>query len=338
MVKRVAVILNPAKQVDPKRVREIIEERSTELGWAEPLWFETSKQEPGTSQAHEAVKAGVEAVIVGGGDGTVRAAADGLAGTGVPMVLLPLGTGNLLARNLPIPHRADLPERIEPAFTGRDHDIDVGWLRLHRQVNQDPVDQENGDEESRGDAASSKIEVAPARAEDHLMLVIAGLGFGADIMAHTDEKLKRKVGWLAYFVAGAKNWRGKRTRVLLSVDGQDPVRRRQRTVLVGNCGKIMGGLTLLPDAVIDDGLLDIAVIDPRGGVWGWTRLFGEVVRQGLRRRTTWPPDRTIDHEPCRKMTVISPTPQQIQIDGDIIGTAHGFSSWVDPGALTMRLP
>jgi len=313
-LKRVAVILNPSKQVDVDQFRSIVQKHSAAAGWDEPLWFETTEEKPGTEQAHRAVAAGVEAVIVGGGDGTVRAAAAGLADTGVPMVLLPLGTGNLLARNLPIPSRAELSERIAPAFNGRDHNIDVGWLRLHR-----PVEGAGSDDK-------------------HLVLVIAGLGFGAEIMANTDEKLKRRVGWLAYFVAGAKHWRGKRTRVLLSVDGREPVRRRQRTVLVGNCGKIMGGLTLLPDAFIDDGQLDIAVIDPRGGVFGWTRLFGEVVRQGFMRRATWPPDRTIDHEPCRTMTVVSPSAQQIQIDGDVIGTAHGFSAWVDPGALTMRLP
>ena len=313
MTKRVAVVLNPSKQVDPARVRGLVEEQSTAAGWGTPMWFETTPESPGTQQARAAVEAGASAVIVGGGDGTVRAAAAGLTGTGVPMVLLPLGTGNLLARNLDMPVRAELAERIRPAFGGRDQKIDVGWLRLHR-----PIDTKRSDE--------------------HVILVIAGLGFGAEIMEHTDEDLKRKVGWLAYFVAGAKNWRGKQTRVLLGVDDKEPVRRRQRTVLVGNCGKIMGGLTLLPNAVIDDGWLDIAVIDPRGGLFGWTRLFGEVVRQGLRRRSTWPPDRTIDHDRCRRVTVVSPTVQPVQIDGDVVGSAQGFSVRVDPGALTVRLP
>lgn len=312
-MKRVAVVLNPAKQVDSAELREIVEQQSAQAGWGEPLWFETTPESAGSEQARAAVAAGVDAVIVGGGDGTVRAAASGLAGTGVPMVLLPLGTGNLLARNLDMPARADLAERVQATFTGRDHPIDVGWLRLRR-----PTD---GSDE-----------------EEHLLLVIAGLGFGAEIMADTDENLKRKVGWLAYVIAGVKNWRGKRTRVLIGIDDREPVRRRQRTVLVGNCGKIMGGLTLLPDAVIDDGWLDIAVIDPRGSLWGWTRLFGEVVRQGWRYRPSWPPDRMIEHDRGRSATVISPTVQQVQIDGDVIGWAHGFSTRVDPGALVIRLP
>src|SRR5690625_205982 len=310
---RVAVVLNPAKQVDAAQVREIVKQQTADAGGAPPLWSATRPESPGTQQAQAAVEAGASAVIVGGGDGTVRAAATGLAGTRVPMVLLPLGTGNLLARNLDMPARADLAERIRPAFSGRDQQIDVGWLRLHRAA----------------DASD---------ATEHLLLVIAGVGFGAEIVAHTDEDVKRRGGWLADVVAGAKNWRGQRTRVLIGIDEQEPVRRRQRTVLVGNCGKIMGGLTLLRDAVIDDGGLDITVLDPRGGVFGWTRLFGEVVRQGWRRRFSWPPDRTIDHERGRRVRIVSPTLQQVQIDGDVIGSAHGFTARVDPGALTVRLP
>src|SRR5690625_1482251 len=99
-MKRVAVVLNPAKQVDAAQVRAIANEQSARAGWEKPLWFETTAASPGTEQAAAAVDAEVEAVIVGGGDGTVRAVATALAGTGVPMVLLPLGTGNLLVRNL----------------------------------------------------------------------------------------------------------------------------------------------------------------------------------------------------------------------------------------------
>lgn len=324
-MKRAAIIVNPVKNVDLKLLRHTVAEQSENAGWSEPLWFETTASSPGTEQARAAIEAGATAVLVGGGDGTVRAVAAVLAGTGIPMTLIPLGTGNLLARNLPLPARADLADRVAPAFSGTTTKIDVGWLRLHRPASEDKPERE-------------AAEPASDPAQDHLMLVIAGLGFGAEIMAHTDDKLKRRVGWLAYFVAGARNWRGSRTRVRLSIDGQEPIRRRQRTVLVGNCGKIMGGLTLLPDAKIDDGWLDIAVIDPRGGIFGWTRLFGEVVRQGMRRRSSWPPDRTIQHERCRRMTVVSAPLQQVQIDGDVIGSAHGFSAWVEPKSLTIALP
>ena len=69
-------------------------------GWAEPLWLETTAEDTGVGQAREALKAGVDVVIAAGGDGTVRCVAEVLAGTGTPMGLVPLGTGNLLARNV----------------------------------------------------------------------------------------------------------------------------------------------------------------------------------------------------------------------------------------------
>src|SRR5699024_8942021 len=269
-------------------------------------------EEPGTTQAEKAVAAGVDDVSVGGEDGTVRYAVRGRTHSGIPMVLHPLGTGNHRARDVDVP-RNHSEDNIGAAFTGVDSAIDVGWLELHR-----PSD--------------------PEMTGDHIFLVLSSLGFGGDIMAHTDEKLKKRLGWLAYFVAGAKNWRGKRIRVLLAVDDHPPVRRRQRTVLVGNCGRIMGGLTLLPDAIIDDGWLDVSIMDPRGGIFGWTRMFGEVVRQGMPKTRFTPRSRTIENTRCRSVTIVSPTLQQAQVDGDPIGAAQGLTARVDPGALLLRTP
>src|SRR5690625_6522074 len=65
-MKRVAVVLNPAKQVDAAQVREIVGQQSADAGWGQPLWFETTPESPGTQQAQAAVEAGASAVIVGG--------------------------------------------------------------------------------------------------------------------------------------------------------------------------------------------------------------------------------------------------------------------------------
>ena len=68
-------------------------------GWDEPLWLETTPEDPGRGQAESAVSAGVDLVLACGGDGTVTACAEGVTGTGVPLAIIPMGTGNLLARN-----------------------------------------------------------------------------------------------------------------------------------------------------------------------------------------------------------------------------------------------
>jgi diacylglycerol kinase family enzyme len=99
-VSRAAVVVNPVKLDDPEKFRAAVRSALAEHGWSEPMWLDTTPEDPGAGQARAAAKAGAELVLACGGDGTVTAAATGLAGTGIPLAVIPLGTGNLLARNL----------------------------------------------------------------------------------------------------------------------------------------------------------------------------------------------------------------------------------------------
>ena len=98
------------------------------LGWAEPLWLETTIDDPGTGQARDAVERGADVVLACGGDGTVRAVAEALAGTGVAMGLVAAGTGNLLARTIGTPQEVVAATRV--ALSGDDRKIDVGRVRV----------------------------------------------------------------------------------------------------------------------------------------------------------------------------------------------------------------
>ena len=88
-----------------------------------PVWHYTTVEDPGTGMAEAAAVAGADLVMVCGGDGTVREVCAELAGTGIPIGIIPAGTGNLLARNLDIP--LFLRAAIDVALTGQDRAIDM---------------------------------------------------------------------------------------------------------------------------------------------------------------------------------------------------------------------
>jgi diacylglycerol kinase (ATP) len=337
--RQVAFVANPTKPgvVD---LRDAAIRACASRYLPEPMWFETTLEDPGVGQARAAVEKGATTVVAIGGDGTVRAVAEALAGTDVVMGLIPLGTGNLLARNLDLP-LTDTDELLRLALTGAVRTIDVGWLRVERYEETvadeiaeaaDHVPAASGGQVSRTPPAGG---TQPPR--DHIFLVIAGLGFDAAVMGDADEDLKKKVGWFAYALAGIRHLHGRRMKLRLAIDGGPHQILRLRSLLVGNCGKLPGGIMLLPNAVIDDGELDLAAIDTRGGIAGWTQLFGEVALQGIGVRTELPGKiGRIDHSRAREVRVWADRAEQIQVDGDNIGEALELSARVEPAALRVR--
>ena len=319
----IAFVVNPTK-LRAGELRDAALRACSERYLPEPMFFETTAEDPGTSQALAAIEAGASAVVAAGGDGTVRAVAAALIDSGTPMGIVPLGTGNLLARNLDIP-LTRMDEQLRHALSAAPRPIDVGWLRLR-----EPSREEDQPSDVAREAYDSD--------KGHMFLVIAGLGFDAVMVASTDEELKSRVGWMAYFVAGAQHLNGRRLRLQIRLDERAPVTVRARSLLVGNCGKLPGGLTLLPNAEIDDGWLDIAAIDTRGGLAGWVQLFGEVVLQGVGLRNELPKIGRIDHTRSRTVRVSSDRPVEVQIDGESLGRAVDLAARVDHHALLVRAP
>ena len=97
-----------------------------------PRFFETTAEDPGYSQARAALDYGADVVLVGGGDGTVRVVAESLARTDVAMGLIPLGTGNLLARNIDL-DVDDLHGNVQTALFGHQRYIDTARME-HREL------------------------------------------------------------------------------------------------------------------------------------------------------------------------------------------------------------
>lgn len=317
--RRIAVVLNPAKS-GTVGLRHRVRAACVERGLPAPTFYETTVEDPGTGPAGEAVEAGADVVIAAGGDGTVRAVAEALVGSHVPMGVLPVGTGNLLARNLELPI-ADPDGAIATILDGRTRAIDVGWLRVEEFARDDTQPGEpSHDTES-----------------EHLFLVIAGLGFDAAMVAGADPELKQRMGWIAYFVAGLNHMRGRRLKARMWLDDEPPVDARLRSIMIGNCGKLPGGITLLPDALLDDGVLDVAAADVRGGVLGWAQLTAEVAMQGLGVSSDMPEKLgRIDHHTCRRVRVRVSGGDEVQVDGDPLGRAIEVSARVVPSGLRVR--
>lgn len=235
---RAAIIVNPAKS-DVAEAREQIDQTLSAAGWSPSLWLETTPEDPGRGMAEAAVAATVQLVVICGGDGTVMACLAGLADSGVPVAIIPVGSGNLLARNLGIP--LGLDESLATAVDGVDRRIDLGRLG------------------------------------DQPFAVMAGMGFDAAMMADTTEGMKRFAGWPAYVVSGLRHLRDPVMRLRMCIDDGPTLRRSARTVLVGNVGQLEGGLELLPDAAADDGLLDVVIVAPRT-LRDWLRVAYRVAR------------------------------------------------------------
>src|ERR1041384_4945094 len=110
---------------------------------------------------------------------------------------------------------------------------------------------------------------------------MAGMGFDAKMLEATNETTKARVGWPAYIVGAVRHLRDRPMRVSIRIDDQPPRRRRARTVLVANVGRLQGGVRLLADAEPDDGLLDVAVLTPRT-LRNWAALGWGLIRRSNR--------------------------------------------------------
>ncbi len=313
--KRAAVVVNPTKVESMTELRAQLEAAMLAQEWAPPLVLETTAEDPGLGQTEAALAEGVDLVCAMGGDGTVRAVAQALAGSTTPMGLLPAGTGNLLARNLLLP-LFSLDEAVAVATGGRNRHVDVGWITL------DPV--------AEDEPATESEEAVVTATSRRAFLVMAGIGFDAHVMEATSEEFKARVGVAAYFAQGAKHIFRPRFTTTLVMDGGAPVTCKARTILAGNCGRLTGGIQLMPDAVVDDGELNVVAITAKG-IYG---LAGAATHILARKPES---HAQLDRWTARTLEVTVEDPQKVEIDGDVIGEARHALIEVEPRSLVVRV-
>ncbi|HET8604117.1 MAG TPA: diacylglycerol kinase family protein [Marmoricola sp.] len=292
------VVLNPAKIEDPGQFRSMVEAMAAETGWEGVEWWQTTPEDTGHGMAHAAAVRGAACVIAVGGDGTVRAVCEELAGTGIPVGIVPAGTGNLLARNLGIP--LYLRAAVDVALNGQDRAIDM-------------------------------VSVTGDKMPDGVFLVMAGMGFDAAIMQGVNEDVKARVGWLAYVWSALKSLMFPAIRVEVSVDDGPFTRHRARTIVVGNVGHLQAGMPLLPDAAIDDGTLDVVLLYPRRFL-SWLPLALRVLSKD--RRT----DELITRMTGRSVVVRASVDAPRQLDGDLAAPGRELRCSCVHGRLLVRVP
>lgn len=313
-----ALVFNPVK-VDGARLRRILTALSEKHGWDAPLFYETSIEDPGQGIARAALDEGASAVLAAGGDGTIRAVSEAMSGTEVPFAVIPGGTGNLFARNLGLP-LLDQERVMEAVFTGFTHPVDMGWARL-----------------TRPDGTES----------EHGFVVLAGMGLDADMIANTRPDLKKSVGWVAYLDGAARSLPGaKPFRVVYQLDEGRLHSAKVYSMLFANCGALPAGIALLPDASLDDGAMDVAVIQPTGplgwlGIWRkvwWDNSVLRRTRAGRRVLERRGRDRSIRYLRGAVAEAAMVAPTSIELDGDELGTAVRMLCRVEQGGLTIVLP
>jgi diacylglycerol kinase (ATP) len=206
-------------------------------GFADPLWYEVAKSRKAPKYARRALAHGADVIFVWGGDGTVQRCIDAVAGTHAVLAILPAGTANLLAENLRIP--SDLTEAVRVGLHGERRPLDTGSV--------------NGEH----------------------FAVMAGAGFDARMIKEADRGMKSRIGRAAYIYAGARNLSARRVKAVIDVDGSRFFAGRVSCVLVGNVGKILGGVEAFSGARPDDGRLELGVVTARNPV-EWARALGRL--------------------------------------------------------------
>jgi YegS/Rv2252/BmrU family lipid kinase len=311
----VAVIFNPQK-VDALRLAGIVNGllRRRKLDPALMLPTDSGNAQAGLVQT--AIDAGCTLLLIAGGDGTLRTVLEAVQGTSLSVGLLPRGTGNVLARNLGIP-LGSLAKATTRALDGNDRAIDIARVNFTTA---------NGQKQSQ------------------LFAVMAGIGLDAKIMMNTDPKLKKQFGWVAYIDGGLRSLPARFETMDVSVNSRPSKRLQLHSLIVGNCGFLPGNINLMPEARLDDGVLDLAAVGPHR-FWHWIDFWNRVTWiafmvgkvRGWRKLAQQTANvKTLENLAGKVIEVWPEHPVDIQLDGDPFGKVHAAAFEVLPKALRVR--
>jgi diacylglycerol kinase (ATP) len=238
---RVFVIMNPmAGTAAGEAIRAALADSFVERQSQVEI-HETDEGDDVGAVVRDRLAKGVDLVVAAGGDGTVSAVADALVGTGVALGILPVGTTNVLARELDIPLDLDLASRL----LAGDHDL-------------------------------ATIDAMKVGGRHYLTQV--GVGLDALMIRDTSSQQKRRYGKAAYLWTALTRLAGHQpVRFFLEVDGR-AIKTRASEVIVANVGTLgQPPFRWGPDIRLDDGMLDVCVSKAKT-LFHYLALFWHVVR------------------------------------------------------------
>ena len=252
------VIINPhaSKARDPSTLAALTERVGVVLrnrDGSSPRIAETASAEEVGPLVAEALDEGVASVVGVGGDGTMRDIATVIAGTDVPLGIVPAGTGNQVAAVIGVP--------LSPLKA-----VDAIERATRRTV----------------DLGMVTVELAGEDPTDSTFIIGCGAGFDAELMATTSSNLKRRLGAAAYFVQGARlAMRLAATPCRVTID-DELIETSATAVLIGNMGQLVPGrLGLRLPLDPSDGLLDLIVVGASSPVGGLQGLVDQLRRTKL---------------------------------------------------------
>jgi diacylglycerol kinase (ATP) len=295
---RTLVVLNPAAgQEEPARVRRLIGGALAVRASSFDL-LETTGPGDAERMARDAARKGYRAVVAAGGDGTVAEVITGLAGTEIPLGIIPRGTANQLAANLGIP--TDTERAVEVIVRGEVIPIDIGQLSTGRYF-----------------------------------ALIAGAGWDAEVMAACTRELKDRWGFGAYLFTGLRAAVAPRSALFhITADGAE-FEIRAATVLIANAGFLFHGLLpvevqLAPRTSFHDGLFDVCVFAPQ------TLTDVAAVLWKVARRRYVGDDRMI-YLQASQIRIATDPPVITQVDGDCLGETP-LEAVAVPGGVRVLVP
>lgn len=299
---KIAAIFNPACRHYPD-VRDELLDQAEAAGLPFPSIRTTTRAEPGTRQAREALAEGADLVVVAGGDGTIRRVAAELAGSGVALGIIPTGSGDIMARNLGL-RTVRWRAAVGHSLAGWCTPFDIGWVRC-------------------------TVDGAELPAE--AMLTMVGIGRDAQTVQELHPGLKRRLGWLAYAESGLRHALLPSLGMRLCVDGGPPQNLRAWTILVANCPTVPMGVTVVEGAHADDGMLDVLRVEVDGA-----SRWGPIAAKGVFNHAKPVPG--LRKQRARSVVIVPDQPLSVQIDGDALAGVTKLRVEIQPGALVVAVP